>query len=122
MEADKSKANVLVVDLDDTLFLHTFWTRLFFAISKFWHKMALNTVVLNRELAGDIRSRKVVILSARNSEGDKAIMENKLKKFGIQSEEILLCPRNQVMMDWKKEELKKIKSRYGSYHWIDDMK
>ena len=122
MENDRSKADVFVVDLDDTLFLHTFWTRLFFSISKFWHKLALRSEVLNRKLAADIRSSKVIILSSRNLNGDKELLEKKLKKYGIHYEEILLCPRNQVMMGWKREELAKIKGRYGSYFWIDDMK
>lgn len=122
MESDKSKADVLVVDLDDTLFLHTFWTRLFFSISKFWHKLALKSESLNTKLAEDIHNRKVIILTARNLYGDKDIVTQNLRKHGIKYEEIILCPRNQIMMDWKKRELEKIERKYGTYFWIDDMK
>lgn len=121
-QEDISKADVLVVDLDDTLLLHSFWTRLFFRISKFWHNLALKSEVLNKELAADIHARKVVILTSRNLDGDRVVLEKKLKNFGIKYEEILLCPRNKVMMGWKRQELEKIERKYGKYVWFDDMK
>lgn len=114
--------DVVVVDLDDTLFIQSFWTRLFFKISKFWHRLALRRERLNKKLAEDISHRKVVILSARNLEGEKELLEGKLKKYKMKYEEIILCPRTMVFMDWKRKELEKISKKYGSYFWIDDMK
>lgn len=121
MKNEIASADVLIVDLDDTLFIQSFWTRLFFRISKFWHKMALKCETLNRSLAEDIRNRKVVILSGRNLEGDKQLLEAKLKKYKIKYDEIILCPRTKILMDWKRKQLAKISKKHGSYYWIDDM-
>ena len=122
MKDEIASADVIVVDLDDTLFIQSFWTRLFFRISKFWHRLALRSETLNKSLAEDIRNRKVVILSGRNLEGDKELLEEKLKKFKIKYDEIILCPRTKIAMDWKRKQLEKISKKHGSYYWIDDMK
>ncbi len=122
MKDDMSSVDVLVVDLDGTLFVHSFWTRLFFRISRFWHRMALRCETLNRGLARDISSRKVVILTGRNLDGDKEVLEAKLRKYGIKYEEIILCPRNRITMGWKRGELENIRKKYGTYRWLDDMK
>ena len=122
MRDEMASADVLIVDLDDTLFIQSFWTRLFFRISKFWHKMALKCETLNRSLAEDIRNRKVVILSGRNLEEDKELLEAKLRKYKIKYDEIILCPRTKILIDWKRKQLEKIEKRYGTYLWIDDMK
>ena len=121
MKDEMASADVIVVDLDDTLFIQSFWTRLFFRISKFWHRLALRSETLNKSLAEDIRNRKVVILSGRNLEGDKELLEAKLKKFKIKYDEIILCPRTKIAMDWKRKQLEKISKKHGSYYWIDDM-
>lgn len=113
---------VLVVDLDNTLFLHTFWTRFFFRISKFFHRLALISETLNRSLAESLRNKRVVILSGRNLEEEKDLFEQKLNKHNIKYDEIILCPRTKVTMDWKRKELEKIKEKYGNYFWMDDMK
>lgn len=122
MKDDKSSADVLVVDLDDTLFIQSFWTRLFFGISKFWHRLALRSETLNKSLAKDVANRRVVILTGRNLEGEKELLERKLKKYKVKYEEIILCPRTKILMDWKRKQLEKINKKYGTYFWIDDMK
>jgi len=121
MRDEIASADVLIVDLDDTLFIQSFWTRFFFRISKFWHKMALKCETLNQTLAEDIRNQKVVILSTRNLEGDKELLEAKLKKCKIKYDEIILCPRAKILMDWKRRQLEQISKKHGSYYWIDDM-
>ena len=120
--SDKVSANVLVVDLDDTLFIHSFRTRLFFRISRLFHKLALRSVRLNRDLAEDIRGRRVIIMTGRNLDGDKEVVEAQLRRHKVEYESILLCPRMKLTMDWKRRELDSIEKKYGSYFWIDDMK
>lgn len=122
MKDEISTVDVLIVDLDDTLFIQSFWTRLFFGISKFWHRLALRSETLNKSLAKDIANRKVVILTGRNLEGEKELLERKLKKYKVKYEEIILCPRTKILMDWKRKQLEKINKKYGTYFWIDDMK
>ena len=119
---EMEEAEVLVVDLDQTLFLHTFWTRFFFTVSKLFHRLALKSEPLNKSLARDICNRKVIILTGRSLEGDKDILVRKLEKYNIKYDEIILCPRTEITMEWKKEKLEGIENKHGRYFWLDDMK
>ena len=121
MKGDTS-FDVLVVDFDQTLFLHSFWTRLFFRVSKLFHILALRYEKLNKCLAEDIRNYRVVILTGRNRAWEKDLLKEQLRKHQVEYEEIILCPRMKVIMDWKRRELEEIEKKYGSYYWIDDMK
>ena len=113
-------ADIIVVDLDDTLFIVSFWTHLLIKISKSLFRLGLKCEKLNRGLVDNIRNKKVIILSGRNSRWEKEISEKQLKRHNIRYEDLILCPRTEVIMDWKMKELKKIKKKYSNYFWIDD--
>ena len=83
--------------------------------------MAQKSVKLNRRLAYSIKHKKVVILTARNRDWEQKSTLIMLRKHEIEFEEIIMCPRLKLTMDWKRAELKKIEDKYGSYYWIDDM-
>ena len=50
---------------------------------------------------------------------EKATIEE-LAYFNIPFDEIIMCPRDKLYLNWKKEQVSKLKERFGSVDWRDN--
>jgi hypothetical protein len=116
-----NKNKVSVVDLDGTLFLHTFFTRLFFGVSKFFHRLALISEKLNPIVANEIRGTTIVVLSGRSYK-DWDIFENKLSQAKLGCEWAELYDRDTLVKQWKREAITNLRREFGQLTWYDDEK
>jgi hypothetical protein len=116
-----SMKNVLVIDLDDTLFKVGRTTRFFFNLSKKIYRIGFRFEKLNHEMLEVIRQHDAsIILSARADDWMRDITLTQLEKHRITANKIILCPRNDLYMNWKKEIIKDLQKAYKDLIWIDN--
>ena len=112
----------VVCDLDHTLFRHSFLTKIFFTISSIFHRLALKNVDMDHSIFNAIHGKRVLILTGRDKDHDRKIIEKKLKKYDVKYTELMMCPRNELFLDWKLRELNKLKEHNPNLVWYDDEK
>jgi hypothetical protein len=113
--------NVLVIDLDDTLFKVGRTTRFFFNLSKKIFRIGFRFEKLNHEMLEVIRQHNTsIVLSARADDWMRDITLKQIEKNGISVSKIILCPRNDLYMNWKRESIKELQKVYKDLIWIDN--
>jgi hypothetical protein len=113
--------NVLVIDLDDTLFKVGRITRFFFNLSKKIFRIGFRFERLNHEMLEVIRQHDTsIVLSARADDWMRDITLKQIEKYGISVSKIILCPRNDLYMNWKRESIKELQKVYKDLKWIDN--
>jgi hypothetical protein len=74
----------------------------------------------NRSLIEYARgAEKIIILTGRCLEYDEGVVRRKLKRF-LDYDELILCPRGDLIKTWKTDMALKIATRHGGFEWYDD--
>ena len=112
----------VVCDLDHTLYRHPTITRVLFKISSFFHKLALKFVVIDKSVLKQIKGKKVVIMTGRDAVHDKKTITRNLERDGIHYEQLRMCPRFDLVLNWKIDFINKMKEKNQKLVWLDDDK
>jgi len=111
----------IVVDLDDTLFKRTWITRFFFWLSKFVYKLGINFERVNPRLLNVLKGFDVkVVLSGRADNWMREATLQQLESLVVQFDEIILCPRGKLYMDWKIRQVERLRKTFKNVVWLDN--
>lgn len=113
----QEKAQVTVFDLDNTLYLKTFWATFFYNLSHFFYKLSIRFEKFNKELFDSCKDR-VIILTGRN---DRLYMNDTFEQLKniVKPKDIILCPNDYLVIEWKKEQIRYLKKMFD-VKWYDD--
>ena len=118
-----SEKKTYVLDLDDTLFKVTKTSRFFFKLANRIFLLGFRFEKVNKGLLKEVRDKRVIILTGRADDWMKKITFKQLKKNGncvIFNDRIIMCPRGELYMNWKKEQVEKLKKEFPDLIWRDD--
>lgn len=104
-----------VVDLDDTLLLNTFFSRLLQGLSTRLHRWSFRFQKRNDAIAKLI-PQSAIILTTRSKESFGAETIGHLQRLGINYSELIMYPEQQIKDFWKRKNIEQI----SPDDWYDD--
>lgn len=107
-----------IEDLDNTLFYDSVISKLLKKLSRFFFRLSFRFQFINKNLSEVIEKNDITILTGRNEDLED-ITRKELERFGVEYKLLLLCPRKDIIMEWKQRNVKSLKQR-GYTHWYDD--
>jgi len=115
----------IIMDLDDTLFKHTWLSRFFWKLSQFFYKLGIRSEKRDGLLWFWLKGYKwhhpnsqIIILTGRNINFFEKITKEQLKRNNIDYEGLIMCSKNSLVLDWKKRIVKNFKNVI----WLDNEK
>ena len=73
----------------------------------------------NREMITKIKDYDVVIILTGRNKAYRELTEQQLKRFGVKFDKLIMHPELDRILDWKREQIEKLK-REGEVEWFDD--
>lgn len=111
---------VVIVDLDDTLFIRSKITKFFFKLSKLVFKTGVRFEKINLGLLKKLDEYDVkIVLTARANDWMRKVTLEQLSRWKIEIDGIIFCPRGKLYVEWKKEIISKLKKKHKDLVWID---
>lgn len=112
----------VVVDLDDTLFKRTRFSKFCFKLANKIFLLGLRSERIDRTLKRRLilDYDRIIILSGRADDWMKTVTLKQLKKHHIPANSVLLCPRGELYLRWKKEQVEKLREKYPDLVWEDN--
>lgn len=110
----------IIVDLDGTLFLHTDYSKYLMKKSQELYELSLFKMDLNKELVKKLKGKEVFILTGRNEKYFNDATKEQLRDSGIKYKSIIICPKDRLVMNWKKEIVNHLKNKFKNVEWFDD--
>ena len=108
----------IIIDMDDTLFLSTDKSKALMKMSQYYYSLSLTQMVPNKEVLKKMKGKEVIILTGRN---EKYFDEDTRKQLeGIKVKSIITCPKDRLVMEWKKDIVKHLKTKFPGTEWIDN--
>lgn len=113
----KAKKEVVVFDIDNTLYNNGLITRVLQRIAEYVFKLSFLLQRPNRKMLQKLNEYdKVIILSARSRDRYLSVTLRQFKKNGIKYDKIILFPERSIKLEWKK----KVTGSLGNVDWYDD--
>ena len=109
----------IIMDLDDTLFIRTKKTKEYFKLSQKYYELAIINEKINKKmfkLFNDADEK--IILTGRNGKFFRDITLAQLDESHVDWQTLLLCPKDTLVLDWKKNIVKGLKKQ--GWKWIDN--
>lgn len=110
----------VIVDLDGTLFLDTEYSKYLMKKSQDLYELSLFKMILNKELLKKLKGKEVFILTGRNEKYFDEATKEQLKDNGIKVSHIITCPKDRLVMEWKKDIVKHLINKFPKTEWIDN--
>ena len=107
----------VVLDLDKTLYKYKWYGIIFMRISQFFHDLALKAGRFDEGLYKKYENDEIIILTGRNDRFYSKTTLEQLKKDNVKYSKIYVCPKEDLVLRWKKQIVKKEKADI----WLDDM-
>jgi hypothetical protein len=111
---------LIVMDLDDTLFIRSSLTNFLFWLSNQIYKAGFIFERLNKTSFNLLnRYERRIILTSRADDWMNEATLQQLRRNKVLFDSIIMCPRGRMYREWKKKMIEEI-SKKGGFTWVDN--
>jgi Fe-S cluster biosynthesis and repair protein YggX len=111
---------LIVMDLDDTLFIRSSLTKFLFWLSNQIYKVGFIFEKLNKTSFDLLKryERRIILTSRADNWMNEATL-SQLRRHKVPFNSIIMCPRASLYREWKKKIIEEI-SKKGGFTWVDN--
>ena len=121
-EPIKSNNRIIFVDLDGTLFKDSWLSNIIFRVARLFRDIAYRFQKVDVQIRDQMRKYDKIIILTGRSLSMLGITMDQLHTHKIEFNKVIMCDRQNLFVDWKKNVINNNSEQSDNITWLDDEK